>query len=331
MSMNKLEISIIVPVYNVEKYLDHCVDSILAQSFRGFELILVDDGSPDNCGIICDEYVQKDPRVRVIHQKNQGVSAARNNGVAASFGEYVTFVDSDDWVDSRFLARMYEQIEEYEADMCVMHIQKVAHDEENRNAFGGEARILTSREAIECYCRDYNEKILGPMAKLMRREIALNNPFPEDRSYAEDLATTYRWYHNSDRIVDLSDRLYYYRVREGSAVRSRYSINKLANLRTLEEIMEFFEEHDYQELYKIFVHRYLFDLARQYRDVDQYVKDTYILKQLKTKMSNVIKKEKIRCSINLDNNPDCYNILYPRCMYVYWTVKGVVTGLRKLK
>ena len=96
------EISVIVPVYNVEEYLRPCIDSILEQTFTDFELILVDDGSPDRCGEICDEYEQIDKRIRVIHQENGGLSAARNAGLDVMSGEYVTFIDSDDLVDKKF-------------------------------------------------------------------------------------------------------------------------------------------------------------------------------------------------------------------------------------
>lgn len=98
-----VQISVIVPVFKVEPYLSRCIDSILRQSIQDFELILVDDGSPDNCGAICDEYAQKDPRVRVIHQENRGVSAARNRGLDMASGKYVVFVDSDDWVEYDYL------------------------------------------------------------------------------------------------------------------------------------------------------------------------------------------------------------------------------------
>ena len=100
MRKNKMpKLSIIVPVYKVEQYINKCIDSILNQTFTDFELILVDDGSPDNCGKICDEYAQKDERVRVIHKENGGVSSARNLGIDEAKGEYVSFIDPDDWID----------------------------------------------------------------------------------------------------------------------------------------------------------------------------------------------------------------------------------------
>lgn len=114
-------ISIIVPVYKVEPYLRRCVDSILVQTFADFELILVDDGSPDNCPAICDEYAAKDSRVRVIHQENSGVSAARNAGLDALSpdSEWITFVDSDDWVNEEYLERLYDAVREHHTEVSV--------------------------------------------------------------------------------------------------------------------------------------------------------------------------------------------------------------------
>ena len=101
------KISVIVPVYKVEKYLDRCVRSVLAQTFRDFELILVDDGSPDSCPQMCDDWAKKDSRIKVIHQNNQGLSAARNTGIRAASGEYINFIDSDDWVADTLLSDLY--------------------------------------------------------------------------------------------------------------------------------------------------------------------------------------------------------------------------------
>lgn len=114
-----LELSIIVPVYKVENYLSKCIDSILRQEFANFELILVDDGSPDRCGIICDEYAAKDSRIKVIHQNNQGVSAARNSALNIASGTYLTFVDSDDWIDREMYKVMIQCAKETKADVVI--------------------------------------------------------------------------------------------------------------------------------------------------------------------------------------------------------------------
>lgn len=116
--------SVIVPVYDVEEYLHRCIDSVLTQAFTDFELILVDDGSPDSCGAICDAYARKDSRIHVIHQKNSGVSAARNTGLDAASGEYIAFVDSDDYIDRDFLQVLISSMEETNADVVVSNYRK---------------------------------------------------------------------------------------------------------------------------------------------------------------------------------------------------------------
>lgn len=113
------KISIIVPIYNVEKYLQKCVDSILCQTYKNLEIILVNDGSPDNCPAICDEYAKKDKRIKVIHKQNGGVSSARNAGLDVATGKYVQFVDSDDWVEPEYSKTMINLIEENNCDLGI--------------------------------------------------------------------------------------------------------------------------------------------------------------------------------------------------------------------
>ena len=112
-------ISVIVPVYNVEKYLDKCINSLINQSYNNLEIILIDDGSTDNCGEICDKYALKDNRIKVIHKKNEGLSAARNLGISISKGDYIIFIDSDDWVDKEILLKLLNLIKKYNSDIAV--------------------------------------------------------------------------------------------------------------------------------------------------------------------------------------------------------------------
>lgn len=126
------KISVIVPVYKVEQYIHRCIDSILSQSFTDFELILVNDGSPDNCGKICDEYAQKDSRVRVFHKPNGGVSSARNLGLDNAKGEWVAFIDSDDYIDVDYLAELISYTQKYETDYVVTLNTIKEYTKENR-------------------------------------------------------------------------------------------------------------------------------------------------------------------------------------------------------
>lgn len=129
--MAECRLSVVVPVYKVEQYLDRCVESILNQTFSDFELILVDDGSPDNCPCMCDEWANKDGRIKVIHQENRGLAGAVKSGVERSCAEYVTFVDSDDWVERTYLQVLYEGIVENQADVAQCNYQRVSRNKIN--------------------------------------------------------------------------------------------------------------------------------------------------------------------------------------------------------
>lgn len=181
-------ISIIVPVYNAEQYIHRCVDSILAQSYTDFELLLVDDGSPDCCGAICDEYAAKDNRIRVFHKPNGGVSSARNLGLDNAIGEWVTFVDSDDWLETEFLERL---IATPECDLVVGGVVRTS----------GMTQQLEDRlydvESIPEFLASYLDKLLlrTPWGKLFRRSIIEGDHirFNKDIRFGEDTLAVYEY------------------------------------------------------------------------------------------------------------------------------------------
>ena len=179
------KISVIVPVYKVEKYLHECVDSILTQTFPDFELILVDDGSPDNCGKICDEYAEKDSRVRVIHQENQGLSGARNSGMDVARGEYIAFVDSDDRVDIRYLELLLAAVKDG-ADVAVCR-HKEFTDGDSLPDWEGNASIQ-SYGAVESLVLLYDGSPRMPVnawCKLFRRGRINDTRFPVGRLHED--------------------------------------------------------------------------------------------------------------------------------------------------
>ena len=184
------KISVIVPVYKVEAYLQECVDSILAQTFEDFELILVDDGSPDNCGAICDAYAGKDSRVKVIHQENQGLSGARNTGIEASKGEFLTFVDSDDMVSPQYLEVLINLFCD-NTDVAVCGFKSFLDGTEypiGRSA-REMVRVYSPKESL---IELYNGNTLIPVnacAKLIRRSLLGDLRFPVGKLH-EDQAFT---------------------------------------------------------------------------------------------------------------------------------------------
>ena len=223
--MNEL-ITVIVPVYNVEKYINRCVDSIINQSYTNLEIILVDDGSPDNCGQICDKYANEDARVKVIHKKNGGLGFARNSGMEVSTGKYVTFIDGDDYIGYKHIENMYRFIEETGADTCMAGHTKVYADKqvEHFNVCAGSVYKKNIKEHIlprmcgaDSQGNDYIEMSVC-MVLLSNDIIQKNNlRFVSEREYvSEDLVFDFEYYPLSKGVCILNTVDYYYCDNEGS-------------------------------------------------------------------------------------------------------------------
>ena len=174
------DISVIVPVYNVEKYLEKCIDSILSQTFKNFEIILVDDGSTDSCGIICDEYERLDNRVKVIHKINGGLSSARNSGLEIASGEYVAFVDSDDWIDKNMYQELYNEAKKNNAD--IVQCKFIKAKDENVSIYNNEFNEVEVIGNLDALCNLYNERCIETVVtwnKLYKRYLFNDIVFPQ--------------------------------------------------------------------------------------------------------------------------------------------------------
>ena len=217
--MNKTDlISIIVPVYNVEDYLPRCIDSILKQSYSKLEIIIVDDGSTDNSSYICDEYMHKDSRIKVIHQQNAGVSVARNTALSIINGYYVAFVDSDDWIHPNYIEKMLYAIKMYNAELACCAYKKVEYSDnfqfknENQDEFETKLILVNSSN-------NYLPGHGSACCKLFQSNIIkdYNLSFPIGIRYAEDYIFGCQYMMHCKRIVDMNIILYYYFQRATSA------------------------------------------------------------------------------------------------------------------
>lgn len=218
-------ISVIVPIYNVEPYLRRCVDSLLGQTYADFEVILVDDGSPDNCGAICDMYEARDDRVRVIHKPNGGLSDARNAGLEIARGEYIAFVDSDDWVTPDYLERMLEAMQQTGADICECGILRTCGEENIPSEASGTSVVYDTEKAMkELICDGTFHQYVWN--KLYRRKVIGDNLFPKGKTN-EDEFWTYRVFGNASQVVKIPDVLYFYLQRPGSIMGENYSLKRL--------------------------------------------------------------------------------------------------------
>lgn len=219
-------ISIIVPIYKVEKYIHRCVDSIINQSYKNLEIILVDDGSPDNSGVICNEYQKQDSRVKVIHKKNGGLGFARNSGLDCASGKYVTFIDGDDYIGNKQIEKMYSFMKETETDTCMAGHTKVYKDKqvEHLNVCSGKVykdkikeHILPRMCGADAHGNDYIE--MSVCMVLLSNEIIQNNHlrFVSEREYvSEDLVFDFEYYPLSKGVCILDTTDYYYCDNEDS-------------------------------------------------------------------------------------------------------------------
>lgn len=217
--MGPINVSIIVPVYNIESYLPACVESLLAQTLKEIEIILVNDGSTDKSGSLCEAFAKKSSKVKVIHQRNQGLSAARNTGIRNAKGSYIGFVDGDDWVSPKMYERLYNGAVKNQAQLAICRYEEVFECPQEKVTEGKE-RILTCKEAQkEFFLRKISESVCD---KLFAADLWKNIVFPEGE-INEDTEIVYQLIQNANKIVDIQRILYYYRKRDGSITRSGYS------------------------------------------------------------------------------------------------------------
>ena len=240
-------ISVIIPVYRVEKYLSGCIESLLAQENVSLEMILVDDGSPDKCGEIIDEYARKHDNIKAVHKENGGLSSARNTGLRIAEGGYIAFVDGDDRVHPQYLATLLAAMRRTGADICECAFLKVAETEADgiRHAAVPPAEDISIQsfdceEALRLLIED-RELHQVVWNKLYRREAIEGLFFPEGRLH-EDEFWTYRAFAGAERIAKITVSLYYYIQRKGSITSDTYSLKRLDGLDAKVERQRFIEE-----------------------------------------------------------------------------------------
>lgn len=236
------EISVIIPVYNTEKYLEKCINSVLNQSFHQFEIILVEDGTKDNSAKICDLYAQKDSRVKVIHQENCGLALSRRNGVRKAAGKYVTFLDSDDWIDEEMLSALYKAIEENKADMACSQFKRVFPDGKEKKA---------SSQFPDIVCDDLDSMVnhmhvtryinASAGSKLIKKELINKVYFPDNLAIGEEHNMVSQLLWNASRVV-ITDAAYYnYYMRSDSISHAGYNRKYESSLENYIKIESDFE------------------------------------------------------------------------------------------
>ncbi len=233
-------ISVIVPVYKVEKYLNKCIESIVNQTYKNLEIILVDDGSPDECGKICDNYAQKDMRIKVIHKENGGLSDARNAGINISNGKYISFIDSDDYIDLEYIELLYKTIKKDKSDMAISSHKVIYENGTILEKATKEKSILEPKEVLKRIL--YDDGIdLSAWAKLYKIELFEEIRYPKGRLF-EDAATTYKLVDKCKKISIISKSTYNYIIRGNSITNVNFSEKKMDLIISTEEMCNYIKK-----------------------------------------------------------------------------------------
>ncbi|MFR3697762.1 MAG: glycosyltransferase family 2 protein [Coprococcus sp.] len=236
--MESKKVSIIVPVYKVEKFLERCVESIIKQTYQNIEIILIDDESPDECPKMCDQYEIKDNRIKVIHKKNGGLSDARNAGLDIASGEYIAFVDSDDWIESDFIETLYMNAEREKADISVVGYQLIWEDGRIRRFSRDEEYYVFDREnAIRELLKQQKFQCMV-CQKMYRKQIFETIRFPVGKIY-EDVAIGLSTFLKAERVVVSGKVKYNYFQRSDSIVNAKFDKRKLFFLECCNKIIDY--------------------------------------------------------------------------------------------
>ena len=327
-------ISVIVPVYKVEKYIRRCIDSILNQTFSDFELIIVDDGSPDNCGKICDEYAKKDNRIYVIHKENGGLSDARNAGLdwafAHSDSEWITFIDSDDWIPPKYLEALSNAVNETGCEISIC-----AYDETEGELPAVDVnKLKTAVVNTESFFCDHNVNAVVAWGKLYKKEIFKDIRYPVGKLH-EDEFTTYKLLFQNEHCVFVNQPLYFYFQNTDSITKSEWNPKRLDALEAISEQMSFFKVNEFNNAF-LYLLRHINDcIINQMIAIEKSNnsenKNYYIILQ------KALRKNLNRCKkyyvvpFKEDRYKYYYEYAYPFTMKCYWYYRVIKQKVKKRK
>lgn len=308
-------ISVIIPVYNVEPFLKECIDSIISQTYFNLEIILVDDGSTDESGDLCDQYSDMDRRIIVLHQKNMGLSCARNSGIEIANGKYIFFLDSDDYIHPQLIECLYNTLVENRADIAFCAHQSVQEKEKVEFQFINSIadlciETITGQECIERFHSDDSVDMRVVWNKLYKMEYFKDLRFPAGKVH-EDEFVTYKLLYPLEKCSYIKSRLYYYRNRSGSIVNQEFSMNYFDKVEAYYGRMEYFRERN-RNLYCRALGKYLTAIAwgiiqlkenfpREKNKVSQLYEEFYLTYRAAVKNNDIALLDRMKCLLFLTN------------------------------
>lgn len=309
-------ISVIVPVYKVEQYLSRCIDSILSQTFEDFELILVDDGSPDNCGKICDEYAQKDSRIIVIHKENGGLSSSRNTGIDWAFensdSQWLAFIDSDDWIHPQYLELLLSSATANNTDISVCEYSETSDFSDFEHIFEISAKKMSPEDAFV----SHPVTAITAWGKLYKKHCFKNIRYPLGKLH-EDEFTTYKILFENTHISYLDNKLYFYYINPNGIIRSDWSPKKLDAITALREQALFFRKNGYTRALEIVEKNILKNVLIQIETVKDSDNYASYLPKLKRILRSCLRDYKNDLKLSIKSNSHLYEKAYPKLTKLY--------------
>ena len=322
-------ISVIVPVFNAEKYLTRCVDSILKQTFSDFELLLIDDGSRDNSSEICDSYAEKDKRVCVIHQSNRGQAATRNYGVSKAKGEWIVFIDSDDIIHPQMLEFLYCAVKEHKTKIsCCRACEDKILPMTFLQDYKYESLLYETDEKnlVKWYLGEDNvDRFLYWVVwgKLIHRSILESFPLEEGRIY-EDNAIVFRWLYEAKRIAFCNSIMYFYFINEEGTTKNTYTLKRLDWLWALKKQYVFYNSINFSSIANDVGKRYLFCGLGECQNVDDLLHNKKVVAKLRRSLLLFWIFNKKTLELSKTEKRDVLIRLFPKQIHFLWRIKHAI-------
>ncbi len=322
-------ITIVVPVYKVEKYLSRCVDSILNQTYQDFEILLVDDGSPDNCGKICDDYAQKDTRIQVIHKENGGLSSARNAGIdwvfANSDSQWLTFIDSDDWIHPQYLELLLSGATSTNTDICVCEYTRTSEFSDFENFNNINTHVLTPEEFL------VNHHVTSVIAccKLYKKSCFESIRYPVGKLH-EDEYTTYKILFEKSQISYIKESLYFYFTNPDGIMNSGWSPTRLDAITAYKEQIAYFRKNGYRDALVKVERELLLYITFQIRIIETSNNFKSYSSKLKKKLRGCIKDCKRDLNLSIRTDTGIYEKAYPLLTKLFLIIVPILRKIKKI-
>ena len=304
-------ISVIIPIYKVENYLNRCVNSVVKQTYKNLEIILVDDGSPDNCPKLCDDWAKKDNRIRVIHKENGGLSDARNAGIDIATGRYICFVDSDDFIHSGYVEILFKNIEKEKADLAICSFEKVYGNAKVEESLDNKVTKVEGDDIFKALLTGNNVDFVVAWSKLYKKELFNNLRFDVGRLH-EDEFIVHKILLKCKKVVYTSAKLYYYQQRQDSIMGAEeFTSRNLDAFYAIEQRYNYFKDTKWQQ---VAIEQLLGEIENLYYIAKKRGADKQILKFLKQQFNFYFKQNK---------NKKLSQWLFKFCPKLYYFLKKI--------